>query len=160
MAIRRKRASVGKSKGGGRPKARVARKGLKVTAVRATAGPSATSVHVELEPEELKSEVGEFGDVRRVAARIPEDDAERPGRVRWREETLRPAGTAEQETEGRRRTVRRYFNVHYGPSATEKLGVGVEVETDRCRVKAPPPGHAYTVKEDSQPGESELTKKR
>ena len=160
MASREKRASGGKAKGGGRPRARIARKGLKVTAVRATAGRSATSVHVELEPDELKSEVGDFRDVRRVSARIPEDDARRPGRVQWRKETLQPAGTAEEESEGRRRTVRRYFNVHYGPGASERLGVGVELETGQGKVKAQPPGHAYTVKDDSRPGESEVKKRR
>ncbi len=152
------RAKRGKSSPGGRPKARVATKGLHVTAVKATAGRPATSVHVELEPDELKSEVGEFDEVRSVSARIAKE-GEPPGRVRWHKEPLMPAGATEREAEGRRRTVRRYFNVHYGPSA-EELGVGVEVETDRCKVKAPPPGHAYSIKDDSQPGESEIRKKK
>lgn len=145
-------------KPGGRPKVRVATKGLRVTAVKATAGRPATSVHVEVEPEELKTEVGEFDEVRSVSARIPEE-GKRPGSVRWRQEPLRPVGASERDSEGRRRTVQQYFNVHYGPSA-DGQGVGVEVETDRGRVKAPPPGHAYTVKDDSRPGESEVRKRK
>jgi hypothetical protein len=104
--------------------------------------------------------VGEFGEVQRVSARIPEDDEARPGHVRWRAEKLQPAGTSAREVEGRHRIVKRYFNVHYGPSAAGGLGVDVEIETDRGTVRAPPQGHAYTVKDDSQPGESELKKKR
>jgi len=151
-----RRVKRGGSKPGGRSKARVATRGLRVSAVRATAGRPATSVQVEVEPDELKREVGEFGEVRGVSARIPEE-GERPGRVRWRREPLRPAGASERDAQGRRRTVRRYFNVHYGPSAD---GVGVEVETDRGKVQAPAPGHAYTVKDDSQPGESQVKKRK
>ncbi len=151
MGAKRKRD---RSAPGGRPKARVATKGVRVTAVKATAGRPATSVHVEVEPDELKAELGDLGDVRGVSARIAEQ-GEVPGRLRWKKERLLPAGASEREAEGRRRMVRRYFNVHYGPSA-EDAGVGVEVETDRGRVKAPPPGHAYSVKDDSRPGESEI----
>jgi hypothetical protein len=151
-----RKAKGSRPKPGGRPRARVATKGLRVTAVKATAGRAATSVNVEVEPEELKSEVGEFDEVRSVSARIPEE-SEGTGRVRWRQEALRPAGASERETEGRRRTVRRYFNVHYGPSPE---GLGVEVETDRGRVKAPRPGEAYAVKSASQPGESEVKKRK
>ena len=141
-----------------RPQARAGTKGLKVSAVKATAGRSATSVNVEVTPDELKTEVGEFGEVRSVTARIPEDDRDRPGGVRWKPETLQPAGTEEREGEGRRRTVKRYFSVHYGPARMDELGVAVEVETDRGRVKAPASGHAYTVKEESKPGESEVAR--
>ncbi len=150
-----RKAKRDRSTPGGRPRARVATRGVRVTAVKATAGRPATSVHVELEPDELKSEVGEFDEVRSVSARIPEE-SEPPGRVRWQKQPLAPAGATEREAEGRRRTVRRYFSVHYGPSAEDR-GVGVEVETDRGRVRAPPPGQAYSVKEDSQPGESTMT---
>ncbi len=152
---RRARGSTPKQ--GGPAKARVATKGLRVTAVKASAGRSATSVNVEIETEELKSEVGEFGEVRGVSAQIPEE-GERPGSVRWCNETLRPAGASERETKGGRRTVRQYFNVHYGPSA-DGQGVGVEVDTDRGKLQAPQPGHAYAIKADSQPGESEIKKK-
>ncbi len=144
----------------GRPKARTVSRSLRVTAVKATSGRPATSVHVEVEPEELKSEVGEVGDVRGVSARIPEDDARHPGRVRWTEETLHPAGTEEREAEGKRRTVKRFFNVHYGPARCDELGVGVELDTDRGRVKSPAPGQAYTVKDDSKPGGSEIKKRK
>jgi hypothetical protein len=137
----------------------VATKGLKVTAVKATSGRSATSVHVEVEPDELKRDVGEFDEVRSVSARIPEE-SEGPGHVRWRNEPLRPAGAGEKESGGRRRTVKQYFNVHYGPTAAEDLGVGLELETDRGKVKAPPRGQGYTVKDDSHPGESELKKRK
>jgi hypothetical protein len=65
------RAKRRRSSGGGRSKARVASSGLKVTAVKATAGWAATSVQVEVEAEELKREVGEFSEVRRISARIP-----------------------------------------------------------------------------------------
>ena len=124
--------------------------------MRTTAGPPATSVHVEVEPEELKAEVGEFGEVRGVSARIPEDGP--PGRVRWKEQRLQSIGTSERESEGRRKTVKGYYSMHQGPNASERLGVGVEVETDRGRFKSPPSGHGYTVKDDSQPGESALKK--
>lgn len=143
-----------------RAKARIGTKGLRVSAVKTTAGRSATSVHVEVAPEELKGEVGEFGDVRRVSASIPEDDAKRPGHVRWTKENLQPAGTEEREVEGKRQTVKSYFNVHYGPARTEEFGVGVQVDTDACRVNAPRPGHRYTVKAESQPGESEIKKRK
>ncbi len=152
---------AGRKKGkaaGEHPRARTVEKGVHVTAVKATAGPPATSVHVELEPEELKREVGEFGEVRGVSARFPEEKA--PGHVRWRKEPLHPAGTAEREAEGRRRIVQRYFNVHYGPADSDGLGIGVEVETDTCRVKAPAAGQAYAVKDPPQPGESDVRKTR
>jgi hypothetical protein len=147
---------VKRGKPGGRRKARTATRGLKVSAVKATAGRAVTSVNVEVEPDELKSEIGEFGDVRSVSARFPEDDRGRPGHVLWKREQLQPAGTEERGAEGKRRTVKRFFNVHYGPGRSDELGVGVEVETDQCRVKAPAAGHAYTVKDDSKPGESEV----
>jgi len=153
-------ARVKRDKPGRRPKARAATKGLKVSAVKATAGRSATSVTVEVTPEELKREVGQFDDVRRVSARIPEDDQVRPGRVRWREEELKPCGTEERESEGKRQTVKQFFNVHYGPARADDLGVGVELETDRGRVKAPAPGHAYAVRDQSKPGESEIVRSR
>ncbi len=154
------KAKRGRDRAGRRTKARVAQKGVKVTAVQSTAGRSATSVHVEVEPEELKREVGEIGDVRQVSARIPEDDQQRPGHVRWREERLQPAGTEERDVEGRRRIVKRYFNVHYGPSRSTDLGVGVRVDTEHGKVNAPPPGHAYTVRDESHPGESEIKKRK
>ena len=153
-----RRVKRGGSRSGARPRARVATKGLRVTAVKATAGRPATSVHVEVEPDELKSEVGDFGEVRGVSARIAEEGGA-PGAVRWQKKPLVPAGASEREVGGQKRTVRRYFNVHYGPSAGD-LGVGVEVETDQGRVEAPPPGHAYSVKDDSQPGESAIRKRR
>lgn len=138
-----------------RQAARESEKGVKVTAVKTTSGPPATSVHVEVQPDELRGEVGDVGEVRSVSAMIPESGE--PGRERWCEETLLPAGSTEQETDGRRRMVQRYFNVHYGPSDTERLGVSVTLQTDRGTVKAPPTGQAYTVKNQGQPGESELT---
>lgn len=152
-----RRAKGSTARPGGTAKARVATKGLRVTAVKSSAGRSATSVNVEIEPEELKSEVGEFGEVRGVSAQIPEE-GERPGSVRWHSEALRPAGSSERETAGGRQTVRQYFNVHYGPSP-DGQGVGVEVETDRGKLQAPQPGHAYTIKSESQPGASEIKKK-
>ncbi|HET6437081.1 MAG TPA: hypothetical protein VFG59_03400 [Anaeromyxobacter sp.] len=146
---------TGRRSRSGRPP-KVASKGVKVTAVKATHGPPATSVHVEVEPDDLKEDLGELGEVRSVTARIPE--AGEAGRIRWREVRLDRLG-AGPEARGSRRTVARYFKVHYGPTE-QRAGVGVKVDTDRGLVEAQPRDQAYTVKEESKPGESSLERRR
>jgi hypothetical protein len=140
-----------KSGGRSRARPRVAGRSVKVSAVRTSQGPPATTVQVEVESEELRRELGDLGEVRGVVASIP--GGSEGGPVRWTEERLESMGSAERETDGRRRRVTGYQKVHYGPS-DPALGVDVKVETDRGPVQAQPPGQATRVKDASQPGES------
>ncbi len=140
---------------GKKAKRRVARRGIKVTAVTTDRGPPSTAVHVELKPDELKEEVGEYGRVKRVSAEVPQQDRAR-GEVRWEEEPMRPVGRSPGAAP---EPVERYAAVHYGPSEAKRLGVGVSIETDAGKIRGQGRGESYTVGEPDRPGTSERKKK-
>ncbi len=139
---------------GKKGKRRVAKEGVKVTAVATDRGPPSTSVHVEVETEKLRETVGDFGAVKRVTAEIPQASGE-GGKVRWEEEQMSPLGRPAERGGARRENVERYFGVHYGPTDARRLGVGVRIETDAGTVRAQSRGESYTVSDPDRPGESE-----
>jgi hypothetical protein len=134
---------------GKKGKKRVARQGIKVTAVSTSSGPPSTTVHVELDREELKREVGEFDAVKRVEADIPQRSG---GGVRWEHERM--SGMASAPAGSRRENIERYFGVHYGPTEAKRLGVGVTIETDAGTVRGQSKRESYTVGEPDRPCES------
>lgn len=133
-------------------KRRSVKKGITVTAVTSTRGPPATTVHVEVDPTTLKSELGDFTGVKHVVAEIP-DQSE--GTLKWRPERMykersdvrRPGDPAGPPVEA-------YAVTHYGPSESRQRGVAVTVETEAGPVAAQERGEAYSVSEAGKPGES------
>ncbi|HET9599021.1 MAG TPA: hypothetical protein VFP65_25845 [Anaeromyxobacteraceae bacterium] len=135
-----------------RSSGRVAKQGVKVTAVSTDRGPPATIVHVEVEPKKLKEDVGQL-QVKGVVAEIPETSG---GQVRWREERLHKVDTSARPGSGE--VVERYSYGHYGPSEAKRYGVGVKVETDAGDVQAQEPRERHDVGEEGRPEKSGRTR--
>ncbi len=116
--------------------------GIKVRAEKASSGRPATAVHVDVELERVKRQVGDFPDVEEVVAKIPSQAGERD--VRWEEQRLDrlgeqarpPGGPAPPPGE----QVVRYSGVHYGPSDVDRYGVDVRVRTAAGDVEPPERG--------------------
>jgi hypothetical protein len=138
----------------GKGKQRVAKQGVKVSAVSTTSGPPSTTVHVELDRDQLKREVGEFEAVERVEASIPTQVG---GAVRWERERM--SGMAPSPAGAPRGNVERYFGVHYGPTESKPLGVGVTIQTDAGTVRAQSGRESYSVEDPDRPGASERRRK-
>ena len=136
-------------------KRKVASQGIKVTAVATTSGPPSTTVHVEVDRDELKREVGEFDAVKSVEADIPQGSGEG---VRWEHERMR--GMAAAPPGSHPENIERYLGVHYGPPEAKRLGVGVTIETDAGTVRGQSTGESYTVSDPDRPGETERKPKR
>jgi hypothetical protein len=122
----------------------IVQKGVKVTAVKSQRGPPSTTVNVELNSDEMKEDVGNFGKVTQVSARIPEGG---PDAVRWREERMTKFSDGP--------SVQRFSSTHYGASDSHELGVGVKIETEAGTLNAQKKGEAYAVRETDKPEANE-----
>ncbi|MGC4001433.1 MAG: hypothetical protein QM767_29830 [Anaeromyxobacter sp.] len=150
----RKQGGPGKAGKGsdGRGSKRVVERGVKVSAVASTRGPPSTTVHVEVEPAAMAEQAGDVGEVRRVEAELPE---ERDGAVRWSRQELHRLARERRVADGKETAVERFGGTHLGPSDAQRLGVGVDVQTDRGTLRAPARSEAYAVREADKPRQRE-----
>lgn len=125
----------------------VASRSVKVDAVRRTVGHPATTVHVAVERDHLREEVGD-DQVKRVVAEFAEREGDA---VRWTEEEIQHARQLQREAPP---DVEHFSGTHYGPCEPE-LGVKVEVETGTGRVAGQAPDESFTIRETSQPNASQ-----
>ena len=128
-------------------KGRVVKKGVKVTAVGTTGGRAATTVHVEVEPDQLAEELEGMKDVQGVVADIPQA---KDGGVEWKEE---PLGKIDSRIkEGTRPSiVERFAETHYGPTEARRLGVAVRVKTDKGTVMPNEEGETFSISDPDKP---------